>query len=289
MLSRIEQQQQALSAAERRVAAWVLAHPRQALDASVAEVARAAGTSDPTVIRFCRSVGLAGFRELKTRLAEALSRPASYLHRDVSADDGTGDAVAKVMDSSIQALMDMRAAASAMPFEAALQALAAARQLVFVGLGASGSVAQDAAQKFFRLGIPCPVTTDLPTILQLAAVADPRDVLLFVSHSGGWADLARAARTARARQATVIALTDPGSPLAAEATLLFECRTSEDTSLYTPMSSRLAQLALLDALQVTLALRLGEAASAHLRRSKQALAESAARALRPGPPAAPQA
>ena len=99
------------------------------------------------------------------------------------------------------------------------------------------------------------------------------DVLVFVSHFGRWPELARAARAARTRGASVIALTDPASPLAGEASLLFECRTPEDTNVYTPMSSRLAQLALLDALQVSLALQLGGPATANLRDSKRALAE----------------
>ncbi|MEM7279758.1 MAG: transcriptional regulator, partial [Pseudomonadota bacterium] len=49
------------------------------------------------------------------------------------------------------------------------------------------------------------------------------------------------------------------------------CEGVEDSSVYTPMSSRLAQLALLDALQVALALRLGEPAAERLQRSKDAL------------------
>ena len=113
MLNRIEQQAASLSRTEKRVADWVLAHPRQAADATLAEVARACGASEPTVVRFCRSVGLGGFRELRIRLTEALSRPVSYVHRDVSADDATPDAVTKVLDAAIASLLDMRAQLSA--------------------------------------------------------------------------------------------------------------------------------------------------------------------------------
>ena len=71
--------------------------------------------------------------------------------------------------------------------------------------------------------------------------------------------------------ATVIALTNPDSDIAREASLLFPCQLIEDTSVYTTMSSRLAQLALLDAIHVALALAQGESASENLRRSKDAL------------------
>ena len=108
-------------------------------------------------------------------------------------------------------------------------------------------------------------------ILQFAAIAEPEDVLVLLSHTGRWSDFVHAARLARQRGATVIAITDPDSEVAAEADLLFPTQLIEDTSVYTPMSSRLAQLALLDAVHVALALAKGETASDTLRRSKDAL------------------
>lgn len=271
MLSRIEQRATSLSRAERRVADWILAHPRQAADATLAEVALACGASEPTVIRFCRSVGLNGFRELTIRLTEALSRPVSYVHRDVSADDASADAVTKVLDAAISSLMDMRAQLLAYPIDDAAAALCRAGQITFIGLGASGHVATDACHKFFRLGTPCNAHTDTPSILQAAAIAGPDDVLIVVSHLGGWAELDRAAAAARDNGATVIALTNPSSRLARIANLVFGWDPHEDTSVYTPMSSRLAQLALLDALYVAFALSLGDVAAEKLRRSKDAL------------------
>lgn len=271
MLEQIQEQTPELSRAEQRVARWVVEHPRQASRATLAEVARECGTSEPTVIRFCRHVGLNGFREFTIRLTEALSRPVSNVHNSVSVDDTASDAVTKVMDASIRSLIDMRSIMSSLPVDTAIEALKSARQIAFLGLGASGHVATDASQKFFRLGIPCTAMTNTPDILQFAGVAEPADVLIITSHGGRWPELARAAELARGRGATVIALTDRGSRLAACASILFPCDAVEDSSVYTPMSSRLAHLALLDALQVALALALGDVAVERLRRSKRAL------------------
>ena len=271
MLQTIEDWLPRLSPAERRVAHWVLAHPRAAAGSTVAGVAAESGASEPTVVRFCRRVGLSGFRELVLRLAEAVSTPATVAHTDVSAEDTTSDAVHKVFDASIRTLIDMRGRLSGMPFEQALGVLTSSRQIAFAGLGASGHVANDAGHKFFRLGIPCTSLTDSSTILQFAAICTAGDTLVLLSHSGRWPVLAKAARTARANGATVIALTEPGSAVALESDLLLACRANEDPSLYTPMSSRLAHLALLDALQVALALALGMPANERLRRSKQIL------------------
>jgi RpiR family carbohydrate utilization transcriptional regulator len=271
MLQRIERQLESLTRAEQRVAAWVLAHPRQAAEATLADVAEACGASQPSVIRFCRKIGLTGFRELTLRLTEALSRPASYIHRDVDVNDSIPDAVTKVLDASIQALVDVRGLLPAMPLESVVAAMTSARQIVFVGLGASGHVAEDACHKFFRLGVPCCALTNAPSIAQFAAIAKSGDVLLFVSTRGGWPSNARAAEDAGSRGATVIALTDPASELAAAATVVIPCDANEDTNVYTPMSSRLAQLAILDALHVSLALSIGDEAVARLEASKNAI------------------
>jgi RpiR family carbohydrate utilization transcriptional regulator len=271
MLSKIQRQTPDLSRAEQRVARWVTQHPKRAAKATLAEVARECGASEPTVIRFCRHIGLGGFRDFTIELAAALSRPASYVHRDVSADDDVADAVAKVMESSIQALVDVRSRLSTMPIAAAVQSLSTARQLAFAGLGASGQVALDACQKFFRLGISCTALTDTPTILQYASIAGPGDVLIITSKTGRWPELARAAELAQNGGATIIALTDPETCLASVADIVFPYFALEDTSVYTPTSSRLAQLALFDALQVALALEIGEPAIEKLRKTKNAL------------------
>lgn len=271
MLDRISQSMDRLSRAEKQVAEWVLAHPRQATEATVAEVARECSTSEPSVIRFCRRMGLSGFRELTIRLTEALSRPDSFVHRDVRDDDATSDATAKVIDSTIQSLIDLRTQLSTMPFDEVVASMADARQIVFSGLGASGHVASDASHKLFRLGTPCSALTDTPSIRQFASIAGPDDVIVLISKTGHSPDLCQSALAAIDNGATVVAVTEHDSELARAAQYVFACSTHEDTNIYTPMSSRLVHLSILDALQVALALAIGETAATNLRRSKDAL------------------
>ena len=271
MLNVINRSLPDFSPSERQVAEWIVTHPKEAVGATLAHVANECGTSEPTVIRFCRRVGLQGFRELGIRLTEALSNPTSYVHRDVQPNDSSSDAIIKVMDASIKSLIDMKTSLSRMPIDEAVEALAKARQIAFAGLGASGHVAGDACHKFFRLGIPCSTLMDTPMILQFAAIAEPADVLVLLSHTGRWPEFAQAASMATKRGATVIAITNAESDLAKAASILFPAEVIEDTSVFTPMSSRLAQLALLDAIHVALALTRGPGASDRLRLSKEAL------------------
>ena len=271
MLGLINQSLPRLSRAEKQVAEWVLAHPRQATESTVAEVARACATSEPSVIRFCRRMGLSGFRELTLRLTEGLSQPDSLVHRDVSSADSASDATVKVVEAAIRSLIDLRAQLSTMPFEKVVARMVTARQFVFAGLGASGHVAADACHKFFRLGTPCNALTDSPSIRQFAAIAGSDDVLIAISKTGDTQALCDAAAEAHKNGACVVAITDSDSALSRAASLTFACDPEEDTNIYTPRSSRLVHLALLDALHVSVALAQGSDAAENLERSKNAL------------------
>ena len=61
------------------------------------------------------------------------------------------------------------------------------------------------------------------------------------------------------------------SPLAAAADIAVLLDVREDTNVYTPMSSRLAQLAVLDVIQVAFAMQLGAPGAEKLQRAKAAL------------------
>lgn len=270
-LNRLRLKSETLSPSEGRVAAWVLENPAEALNTSLKSVAEICEVSEPTVIRFCRSMGLAGYRELKTELMASLHRAESYLHSNVGPKDEASLAAAKVLESSISGLVATRTSLHDFPFDEASDLLASASQIVFFGFGASGFAAQDACHKFFRLGIPCAAATDTPSILQHAAVRKKTDVVIVISNSGEWSELSEGVDIARARGATVIGITDPLSKLANTVDLLLPCEPLEDPNLYTPMSSRLVQLVILDALQVCIALKMGKTAEDNLRDTKEAL------------------
>jgi glucokinase len=69
-----------LSPAELRVADHVLAQPRAVLNEPIAEIARAAQVSQPTVIRFCRTLGCEGLSDFKLRLASGLTGTVPVTH-----------------------------------------------------------------------------------------------------------------------------------------------------------------------------------------------------------------
>lgn len=272
MLDRISQLRDSLSPAEARVADWLVGHPDRLGELRLATLAASAGVSEPTVVRFCRSVGARGFSDLRLRLARYLATRGELLHAEVAADDAPLTVAEKVIGASIRELRRVQQAVDGERLDRAARVLAHASRVAFVGVGASASVVLDAQNKFFRLGLACAAFCDEPSIRQAAAVSEPGTAIVAVSKTGESDAIVAAVTAAAGAGAETVALTSPGSRLAeaADTTLLIDV--DEDTAVYTPMSSRLAQLAILDSLQICTAIRAGKAALDHLEASKAALA-----------------
>jgi transcriptional regulator, RpiR family len=269
MLSKISEQLDSLSAAERKVAEAALAEPKWFVHAAVAEIALRAGVSQPTVIRFCRTLGYKGLPEFKLALSASISQSGlPYVHAELNTDDDMGNVMEKVLGNTAAALLGARRSLKESELENAVSWLASARRIEFYGVGNSGIVAQDAQHKFFRFGISAVAYSDAHIQLMAAAVLASQDVLVAVSNSGSSIEILDAAGIAKKNGARLIAITHPDSPLAHIADCVLATAVQEDANLYTPMVSRLLQLAVVDILAIGLALRLGETASLQLEKGK---------------------
>jgi DNA-binding MurR/RpiR family transcriptional regulator len=65
----------------------VLEHPRKVLGEPIAEIARLAEVSQPTVIRFCRSLGFLGLADFKLKFASSLTGTIPVRHSQVRVSD----------------------------------------------------------------------------------------------------------------------------------------------------------------------------------------------------------
>ena len=260
-----------LPPAEARVADTVLASPAWVLQNTLSAVAVRAGVSDPTVIRFCRSLGLDGYQSFRLRLAHSLGSGASVLHRDIDRSDTAAELAAKVFERAARTLRDVSGQIAPAQLEEAIRLLAAARRIEFYGLGSSGIVAADARHKFFRLGLQAASYADAHVHGMAATMLGGEDVVVAISSTGRTIDLLASVELALDAGARVIAIAPPGSPLAQRATVPLGIAVDEDTDVYTPMTTRLAQLTLIDVLSIGVALRLGPELAARLERAHASL------------------
>jgi RpiR family carbohydrate utilization transcriptional regulator len=257
-----------------KLAAFVLADPAAVLGMSAAAVAARVGVSEPTVGRFCKSMGLQGFPDFKLKLSAELARQRPRVAQNIEAEDSGSEVIAKIFDGNRASLDAAQASLDERVLEKAAAVLDQARSIVLFGLGASAPVAQDAEHKLLRFNTPVTAVTDAINQRMISASLGQGDCVICISYTGRTLLLEEAARLARNSGATLIGITTPHSPVARQCSLVLGVESGEDTELYTPMGSRLAQLVVIDVLITLLALRKGPAFTLQLTRIKKALAST---------------
>ncbi len=255
ILAQIRRACSELSPAELRVAQQVLAQPRALLSLPIVEIARAARVSQPTVIRFCRSLGCEGLSDFKLRLASGLTGTMPITHVQVTDNDSSLELGSKVLGNSASAILQMRSQLNRDMIDRTIDLLVQARRVEFYTVGQYGGVAVDAQFKFLRFGIASAAYTE-PRLQPLAAaVLQPGDVAVVISSAGRLPELLEVADVARARGAAVVAITASQSPLARKAHTVLAVDHVEDASTQVPMVSRILQLLVIDILTVGVAMR----------------------------------
>jgi glucokinase len=258
VMGQIRRARDTLSPAERRVADHVLAHPRSALSDPIAEIARAAQVSQPTVIRFCRTLGCEGLSDFKLRLASGLSGTVPLTHTQVTGEDSMLELGVKVLGNTASAILQVRDQLNRDTLSRAIELLAAAQRIEFYAVGHYGVVADDAQFKFLRFGVPSASFTD-PRLQVLAAnVLKSTDVVVVISSSGRIDDLLAVTDLAHQRGAAVVAITAGQSPLARKADVALIVDHVEDVATHVPMVSRILHLLVIDILAVGVAMKLGK-------------------------------
>ena len=250
-----------LSPAEQRVARLVVADPAQAARRTITDLATAAETSEATVIRFCRSVGMPGYPQLRIRLAAEAARrveppDARVVGGDIPPGADLAQIIATIAFNDARAVEETAEQLDPAICEQVVDALAAAARIDIYGAGASGVVAADFQQKLHRVGRTAFYFPDVHTALTSAALLGSGDVALGISHTGTTSDVIEVLAQARERGALTVALTNfPRSPIAEVAVFVLTTAARETTYRSGAMASRLAQLTVVDCLFVGVAAR----------------------------------
>ncbi len=250
LMERIGHLQHELTPAEQRVAALVLEQPRLVLGEPIAEIARLADVSQPTVIRFCRSLGFLGLADFKLKFAGSLTGAIPVRHSQVRNSDSTHDLSAKVIDNTVSAILRFRDQLDVRSIDRAIELVSRARRIEFYALGNSRVVALDGQHKFFRFRIPTSSYGDSHLFALAAELLKPGDVVIAISNSGNMPELLAAVDAARAAGADVIAITASSSPLAKKASVCLAVDHAEDSTTFLSMISRILQLLLIDIMSV---------------------------------------
>lgn len=262
MLIRVRGALPSLRPAEQRVAEAVLADPAGVSERSITALARLCRTSETTVLRFCRALGLAGYPELRIALARAAQGEeadrASRVTPDspISATDSMAEMVAKIAYADQRSVADTGAAVDVASLQAAVDALVAARRVDVYGVGASALVGQELSSRLHRLGLASSAWSDPYAALTSASGLAAGDVAIGISHTGTTIDVLDALRVARGRGATTVGITNfDRAPIVGHSDVVLTTAARETTFRTGAMSSRVSQLVLVDCLFTGVAMR----------------------------------
>jgi RpiR family carbohydrate utilization transcriptional regulator len=271
LLQHIAQSNHLLRKSELKVAEHVLLDPTAVMHSSMADLAHLVGVSEPTIVRFCRAIGCSGFQDLKLKLAQSLAAGASFGQFAIREGDSVTDVSLKIFDTTLHTLMEVREKLDATALEKAIALCTQAQRVEFYGFGASGAVAFDAQHKFFRLLLNAAAYSDPHMQAMSAATLKATDVAICISQSGRSKDLLTTAHLVRDSGAALITLCPGQTPLAELATVNLAIDVQEDTEIYTPLTSRIAHLVVIDVLAMGVAMARGPDLVNHLKSVKRSL------------------
>jgi len=245
----------ALSPKSRRVAEYICAQPEEVVHMTVTQLAEATGVSEGSVVSLCQQMGTRGFQQLKIFLAQELVNAVQFIHEDLERGDDTTTIVNKIFASNAQALTDTLSVLDVVQMERAVQAIRGARRVELYGIGSAAPVVEDAYYRLMRIGVDARVVIDSHVQAISAAQTGPDVTTLTVSHSGSTHETLAATRLAREAGATTISVTNLAkSPIVKYSDIVLTTMARETQFRTEAMTSRIAQLAIIDALIACIAM-----------------------------------
>lgn len=261
-----------LTGALRRVADYVVANPEAVIGSSVTEVAEASGVSEATVVRLAQELGYRGFQDLKISLARDLVLPVKFIHEDVELGEDVSVVIEKVFRSNMRAVLDTLKVLDPVAMKQAVDLIINAEHVELYGIGAAGLVATDLYYRLMRIGIPCRVNTDSHMQAVSATLTGPGTVVIAISHSGSSKETVDAVRLAKEAGAKAICITNFGkSPIVTLSDVVLFTAAEETRFRPEATASRIAQLSIVDALYVCVAIKRFDASLHNIEISARAL------------------
>jgi DNA-binding MurR/RpiR family transcriptional regulator len=255
VLARIETVRPSLGPVGQRIADFIAGKPQEVVHMSVSEVAERTGASEGSIVGLCKTLGATGFQQIKIALAQEIMRPVQFIHEDLEPDDGVDIAIRKIFQSNVQTLHDTQAALDVGAMNRAVSLLRKARRIEIYGIGSAATIAEDAYYRMLRIGLNVSVAVDSHIQAISASLTGPGVATLTISHSGSTHETVTATRLAKEAGASTICITNFGkSPIQAFADVLLFTMARETNFRTEAMTSRLAQLAIIDVLIACLAL-----------------------------------
>ncbi len=240
-----------LTKTEKKLAEYLLNHPREPQYMSISELAEASGVAEATISRFCRKLGLKGFNAFKLELAKAWM--AKEIQKEATIDvTGADDLSALAEDlgkNLTQAIQQTYDFIDPDAYKTAADMLLKANRVYCMGLGGSSVLAREAASLFQTLTPKFTFVGDPHLASMLTAQMAEGDVIFYFSYSGATHDLIETFELAKQYNVSKILVTRfPNSPGGELADIKLQCGSNETAMRSGSVAARVAQLAVIELL-----------------------------------------
>jgi RpiR family carbohydrate utilization transcriptional regulator len=264
-----------LSEKEKKVADYILQNPDKIIHNTINEVAEDLQVADATVFRFCKRIGFKGYQAMKIALASEIIEPIQQIHEEISENDNEKTVADKIFHSNIRTLENTLQILDETSIQKAVGLLIKAKRVEFYGTGGSNVVAMDAFHKFVRTGIKAFAFIDTHFQLMSASQLGENDVAVVISHSGTNKDTLNVLKTAKKNGAKTIGITSyPKSPICQYSDVALFTSSEETEYRSEALSSRIAQLSIIDALYVNIMILNKEKAKHSLGKVREAISDT---------------
>lgn len=241
---------------DQKIARFFLKNQGMTLQYSIDEVAGECGTNRSAVVRFCQSIGLEGFKDLKKRLTsdtlleKGKKKEKIFNYSEITENESISQISQKVIQNNIHSINDTFRILDQEALSSAIVLINQAPKVNFYGIGNSGIVALDAERKFIRIGKDCRACTDPHMQITLASNLNPEDVAVVISYTGMTKDILQTVSEIKKTGAHLVAITKyrKNNPLSEQADIVLHISSTEWNFRGGSLSSRIASLTVIDIL-----------------------------------------
>ena len=255
---------------EKKVADWLFENSDALLPLSITELAEKSNSSEATIVRFAKRLGFSGYQELKISFAQ--ESESKMINSNITNDDSCYEVFEKISNDIYCSLELTKKALNENDLKSAADAIISANNVSIFGLGNSSSVAIDAAHKFMRAG--CNATSYCDNHMQAIAAShlNKGDVAIGISHSGSSKDIIDALKISAENGATTICITNYGkSPIIKHSQIVLNTRSNETEYTILGLNSRIAALAIIDALYTYIICQDGDETISAIKKAEKSL------------------
>lgn len=248
-----------LGPSEKKIADYILKNEQQVTSLPIKELAALSGSTAATIVRFSRRLGFKGFTDFRIGLASEMISTSS-INSKITKNDSCFEIFNKRINDISVSLWNTESVLDPIQLENAAKSIMRANRIAIFGLGNSAAIAQDAAHKFLRLGLNAQACTDNHLQAIIASHLERNCVAIGISHSGASTDIIDALQLSKIGNATTICITNyDNSPIVNNSDICLFTKSEETSHSILAMSSRIAQLAIFDAIYTYIVLHADKA------------------------------